>query len=753
MSTSARPIIEIDSAPLPADVEALFTDGYVDDSQRLPDMAVLRFRDTDHIVIAKAKAKVGAKLKVSVQTGDAQSPQALFVGEITALEASFDSAGTFTVIRGYDPAHRLFRGRTTHTYTQVTADDVARKIAKRAGLDVGQIASTSTVFDHLSQAGTTDWEFLDQLARDIGYEITVRDGKFSFAPPKSAATAPSGSAPVGGDPLVLHQGTDLLRFRAVLTSAQQVSKVHVRGWDVASKKALVGTAPAATTSADLPTTTPVKLAAAFGSPEYVATEVPYRSQSEVDAAAKALADQIAGSFAEVDALARGNPKLVAGQAIAVDPLGDLVHVLQGEVGGGRGEVHPLGQPAAGELVAAGRRVGHQHRAVCGGGPGVHGPGLLDPGGVGHRPRRKRRDQLGRHPHRGGQPLPVDGEPVAVRLDRGPAGPEPGVAVAGHRVVVGDGLRGVDEQLTQSRPGPGFDDPADGGGQVPRGPDLGQQFGGDRLGPVQAPVGVPVRDRLGQWGQLDVSGTDLDPRHQIGVGPVGQQGDRGRQALRRRRHHRVLDRRAERDGALPPLGVDRGHHPGVVGVHVEPVRPGGESPGLRVVRARCQDGRRDQAEDALRVRLGGPGVQPRTSKNSGGVAHDDASLPYPVVAVPAGATARPATAAPYRSTGRGPGPTSGVTLGRPADHAAESKVPGRRWSPRSPAARPGPSGNQDRPWTAGGETRPGKKAGKGKGPARTPEGARAGHRQAVLSRTPIPRAGPTPGAGLCPRRGT
>lgn len=322
MSTSARPIIEIDSAPLPADVEALFTDGYVDDSQRLPDMAVLRFRDTDHMVIAKAKAKVGAKLKVSVQIGDAQGPQALFVGEITALEASFDSAGTFTVIRGYDPAHRLFRGRTTHTYTQVTADDVARKIAKRAGLDVGQIASTSTVFDHLSQAGTTDWEFLEQLARDIGYEITVRDGKFSFAPPKSAATAPSGSAPIGGDPLVLHQGTDLLRFRAVLTSAQQVSKVHVRGWDVASKKALVGTAPAATTSADLPTTTPVKLAAAFGSPEYVATEVPYRSQSEVDAAAKALADQIAGSFAEVDALARGNPKLVAGQAIAVDNLGE-----------------------------------------------------------------------------------------------------------------------------------------------------------------------------------------------------------------------------------------------------------------------------------------------------------------------------------------------------------------------------------------------------------------------------------------------
>lgn len=323
MSTSAHPVVEIDGSPLPADVESLFSDGYVDDSQRLPDMAVLRFRDTEHLVIAKGKAKIGAKLKISVQTGDAQAPQVLFTGEITALETSFDSTGTFTVIRGYDPSHRLFRGRNTYSYTQVTASDVAKTVAQRAGLTIGNIKSTSTVFDHLSQVGSTDWEFLDALARDIGYEITVRDGKFGFGPPVAAASAPAGSgAPVGGDPLVLEQGTDLLRFRAVVTSAQQVSKVHVRGWDVASKKALIGTAPAQTTSAELPATTPAALAKAFGSPEYVATEMPYRSQPEVDAAAKALADQIAGSFAEVDAVARGNPKLTAGQAIRVDNLGE-----------------------------------------------------------------------------------------------------------------------------------------------------------------------------------------------------------------------------------------------------------------------------------------------------------------------------------------------------------------------------------------------------------------------------------------------
>ena len=38
------------------------------------------------------------------------------------------------MIRGYDQAHRLFRGRRTETYTQSTASDVATKVAQRAGL-------------------------------------------------------------------------------------------------------------------------------------------------------------------------------------------------------------------------------------------------------------------------------------------------------------------------------------------------------------------------------------------------------------------------------------------------------------------------------------------------------------------------------------------------------------------------------------------------------------------------------------------
>jgi phage protein D/phage baseplate assembly protein gpV len=310
-------LIEINAKPLPADVVNLMSTVYVDDSQRLPDLFEIRFRDGDHEVLAKTGAKIGAAVRISVLPSTSQTPVLLMAGEITALEAEFDTGGSFTVVRGYDPAHRLFRGRGTGSYLQMTASDIAQKVSQRAGFTNGTIKSTTTVFEHVSQAGTSDWELLDALAADAGYEVSVRDGKFNFGPPATAAGAPSNEQ----NPLVLKLGTDLLRFRAVLTSAGQVKEVEVRGWDTSTKKALTTRRPAKTTGAELPQASPADFAHAFGDKVYVATDVPHRTQAEVDAAAAAISEEIAGSFAEFTGVAQGNPALKAGVAIKVDNLG------------------------------------------------------------------------------------------------------------------------------------------------------------------------------------------------------------------------------------------------------------------------------------------------------------------------------------------------------------------------------------------------------------------------------------------------
>lgn len=322
MTITSTCLAEIDGQPLPEDIAPLLVSAYVDDSQQLPDTFVLRFRDPNRLVLAKCGAKIGSAITISVQVATGAEPEPLISGEVTALEAEYDTGGTFTVLRGYDQTHRLFRGRRTAAYQQMTASDIATTIAQRAGLQVGEVTSTTTVHEHLSQAGQTDWEILTALARVENLEIAVRDQKFSFTRPAAASAAPTASGPADTEPLALQLGRDLLRFRSVLTAAGQVERVEVRGWDVATKQPLTASEPATSSRIELPSTDGPELATVFAAPPLVAADVPYRTQAEVDQAAAALADDQGSSFAEFEGTARGNPKLRAGAAVSIDGLGE-----------------------------------------------------------------------------------------------------------------------------------------------------------------------------------------------------------------------------------------------------------------------------------------------------------------------------------------------------------------------------------------------------------------------------------------------
>jgi hypothetical protein len=47
------------------------------------------------------------------------------------------------VIRGYDQTHRLFRGRHTESFVQMTASDIAKKVAQKAGLKIGEVGAVA----------------------------------------------------------------------------------------------------------------------------------------------------------------------------------------------------------------------------------------------------------------------------------------------------------------------------------------------------------------------------------------------------------------------------------------------------------------------------------------------------------------------------------------------------------------------------------------------------------------------------------
>src|SRR3989441_1147740 len=145
------PDVEIDGSPLSETGESLLEQVIVDHHQHLPSMFAITFRDPARDVISQLSVDIGSTITIKM-TPPGGSPETLIKGEVTGFEAEYDATSLRAILRGYDLSHRLHRGRTTQTYKNVTDSDIARQVAQRASLQVGQIDSTSVTFDHVSQA-------------------------------------------------------------------------------------------------------------------------------------------------------------------------------------------------------------------------------------------------------------------------------------------------------------------------------------------------------------------------------------------------------------------------------------------------------------------------------------------------------------------------------------------------------------------------------------------------------------------------
>lgn len=314
-------VVEVAGRPLPADLANSLVEGYVDDSRTLPDLFVLRFRDPSHLLLDKAGFRIGTEVRLLAQSGGQGGPKPLLLGEVTALELEVDGTGTFTIVRGLDKSHRLFRGRRVVGYQNMTVADICTRVATRAGLGAGTIDLSGPVLEHVAQANVTDWEFVSALANGAGAEAYVVDGRLNVTRPAAPDRAPDASVRAEQNPLVLEQGDNLVRLRASVSAAEQVTSVEVRGWDSATQQPLVGRAEAGKAATLDLGTTAREVTQPFGEADHVVTDGAYTEQAQVDQAAKALAERIAGSFAELEAVIRGNPEVRAGGAVTLAGVG------------------------------------------------------------------------------------------------------------------------------------------------------------------------------------------------------------------------------------------------------------------------------------------------------------------------------------------------------------------------------------------------------------------------------------------------
>jgi phage protein D len=296
----------------------------VDDHLHLPDTFTITLLDPRRDILEQAGLRIGARVEISGTALGQQEEASLIHAEVTALEADYDAFGARIVVRGYDLSHRLHRGRRTRTFVNVSDSDIARKIAEDAGIEAGDIEPTTETYEHVSQTNFSDWEFLTERARKIGYEVAVRDGRFDFRRPEESSAAPAEGnlRSTNARQFVFGHDRGLLEFHPHVTAAEQVAKVEVRGWDRERKDAVVASVAAGTVSAQLSGTSPASLASLFGDPSFAADAGEIGTQNEAEAVAMAIAERIGSAFAEADGIARGDPELKAGAAVSVAGVAD-----------------------------------------------------------------------------------------------------------------------------------------------------------------------------------------------------------------------------------------------------------------------------------------------------------------------------------------------------------------------------------------------------------------------------------------------
>ncbi|HEY79304.1 MAG TPA: VgrG-related protein [Dehalococcoidia bacterium] len=288
----------------------------VDTSLHLPDMFTIEINDDSLEWMDSSLLDIGSSVEISAKAaGESAATGILTKGEITAIEPEFpENGGTSVIIRGYDKSHRLHRGKKTRTFKEMSDSEIVKKIAQECGL-TAKVEKTKASYEHIFQDYQTDMEFVQDIARRVGYFAYVADGTLHFC------SKPDN----GGGTVSLEWGQNLVEFQSRYTTSGQVAEAAIHGWDPKEKQAIIGKSksPRNTPKVDGQSHGGDKANKAFSMTgvEEVLNNRPVRSQGEADVLAQAVLDERCHDFFHGEGTCRGNPAVRAGAEVELKGIG------------------------------------------------------------------------------------------------------------------------------------------------------------------------------------------------------------------------------------------------------------------------------------------------------------------------------------------------------------------------------------------------------------------------------------------------
>ena len=306
----------VNGSNLPPEAAADLITLTVDEDIESPSMFALRLVNWDmrKLQVTWSDADLFAEgTELEIQMGYVDNLQTLIAGEITGLEPEFCSADIPTlVVRGYDRRHRLMRGCKTRSFKQMKDSDLASQIASAAGLSP-KVQDSKVVLDYVLQHNQTDLEFLQQRARQIGYEVVVEKKLLYFQPQQHTKK----------ETLTLSLDKNLLEFHPRSSMLTQVDQVEVRAWNPKEKKAISAKAASGQESTKMggSASGPQASKKAFGQSSNISVEHQVFTQAEADQIALGCFNDMALAYLSGDGLCLGQADLRAGVVVKVDGLG------------------------------------------------------------------------------------------------------------------------------------------------------------------------------------------------------------------------------------------------------------------------------------------------------------------------------------------------------------------------------------------------------------------------------------------------
>lgn len=187
--------------------------------------------------------ELGATIDISLGYAEKYTP--VFTGYITSITGDYPETETpGLIVRGMDMSFLMMRGAKHKTWTKKKYSQIVKEIAGTHKVTTSHVDETTVELPVVVQSGVSDYHFIQQMAKLVGYDFFIVGKNLYFRKPSTQTT------PV----ITLERGVGLRSVSIDANIAEQLTDVHVVAWDAKEQKLLKGTSAAITKIGNHPKT-------------------------------------------------------------------------------------------------------------------------------------------------------------------------------------------------------------------------------------------------------------------------------------------------------------------------------------------------------------------------------------------------------------------------------------------------------------------------------------------------------------------